>query len=60
MATNKTLFDDAWLGLGDLAALKIDKNPMIGRSELDIENPDLHLMRLMRNPKYFGLNYYSI
>ena len=54
MATNKTLFDDAWLGLGDLSSLKIDKNPMIGRSELDIENPDLHLMRLMRNPKYFG------
>jgi len=47
-------FDDAWLGLGDLASLQIDKNPMIGRSKEDIENPDLHLLRLLRDPKYFG------
>jgi len=47
-------FDDAWLGLGDLASLQIAKNPMIGRSKEDIENPDLHLLRLLRDPKYFG------
>jgi hypothetical protein len=51
---NKKIFDDAWLGLGDLDSLIIKHNPMIGRSEIDIENPDLHLMKLMRNPEYFG------
>lgn len=51
---NKKVFDDAWLGLGDLNKLVIPNNPMIGRSEIDIENPDLHLMRLMKNPEYFG------
>jgi len=51
---NKKIFDDAWLGLGDLDNIIIKHNPMIGRSEIDIENPDLHLMKLMRNPEYFG------
>jgi hypothetical protein len=51
---NKKIFDDAWLGLGDLDSIIIKHNPMIGRSEIDIENPDLHLMKLMRNPEYFG------
>ena len=50
----KTVFEDAWLGLGDLSLLKIDKNPMINRSKEDIENPDAHLMRLIKNPNYFG------
>ena len=55
MATkNKQTFDDAWLDLGDLTQLIINHNPMIGRSEIDIEHPDLHLMRLMKNPEYFG------
>jgi hypothetical protein len=27
---------------------------MVGRSKEDIENPDLHLLRLLKNPKYFG------
>jgi hypothetical protein len=48
-------FDDAWLGLGDLSVLNISENPMIHRIEQDIENPDLHLMKLLRNPKYFGI-----
>jgi hypothetical protein len=43
-----------WLGLGDLNSLVIDHNPMIGRTKEDIENPDLHLLRLLKNPKYFG------
>lgn len=51
---NKKVFEDAWLGLGDLSKLIIDKNPMIGRSKEDIENPDLHLLRMLRDPKYFG------
>lgn len=51
---SKQIYDDAWLGLGDLSKIIIDKNPMIGRDKDDIENPDLHLLRLLRNPKYFG------
>ena len=47
-------FEDAWLGLGDLSKLKIESNPMINRSKEDIEKPDLHLMKLIKNPKYIG------
>ena len=52
--TDKTVFDNAWLGLGDLDKLNISRNLMINRSEKDIENPDLHLMRILRDPKYIG------
>lgn len=52
---NTKVFEDAWLGLGDLSLLNISHNPMIHRSREDIEIPDLHLMRLLRNPKYFGV-----
>jgi len=51
---NKQIFDDAWLDLGDLNQLTINHNPMIGRLKIDIEYPDLHLMRIMKNPEYFG------
>ena len=56
MANKKiiTSFDDAWLGLGDLNNIKLDHNPLFGRTKEDIENPDLHLLRLLRNPRYFG------
>ena len=47
-------FDDAWLGLGDLSLVNTDANPMIHRTKQDIETPDLHLMRLIKDPKYFG------
>lgn len=47
-------FDDAWLGLGDLSLINIDHNLMINRSKEDIENPDLHLMRILKDPKYLG------
>lgn len=50
----KTVFDDAWLDLGDLSLLSFDKNLMIRRSREDIENPDLHLMRILRQPRNFG------
>lgn len=50
----KKIFDDAWLGLGDLDKLDIAKNLMINRSEKDIELPDLHLMKILRNPRYIG------
>ena len=51
---NKKVFEDAWLNLGDLSKIVIPKNPMIGRSKEDIENPDLHLLRLLKDPQYFG------
>jgi hypothetical protein len=47
-------FDDAWLGLGNLSALSIPNNVMIHRSEKDIEFPDLHLMKILRDPHYLG------
>jgi len=50
----KQIFEDAWLGLGDLSLLDITRNPMINRSEQNIENPDLHLVRLLRDPYYIG------
>ncbi len=52
---NKPLFDDAWLDLGDLSKIKINYNYMINRVKEDIENPDKHLVRLMRDPTYFGM-----
>jgi hypothetical protein len=50
----KKIFEDAWLELGDLSLIQIPGNPMIHRLKKDIENPDLHLLRLLRNPKYLG------
>jgi len=52
--SQKKIFDDAWLGLGDLDKIKIAVNPMIHRDEKEIENPDMHLMKIMRDPKYIG------
>jgi len=52
--SRKNNFDDAWLGLGDLDSVTISRNPMIHRSEVDIENPDLHLVRLFKDPRYIG------
>ena len=54
MAKGKTTFDDAWLGLGDLSKIDILNNPMINRTKDDIEMPDAHLMRLIRDPLYLG------
>jgi hypothetical protein len=54
MLNNNTTFDDAWLGLGDLKTLLTPDNPLIHRTESNIENPDLHLIRLLRDPKYIG------
>lgn len=53
---NKTnsFYDNAWLGLGDLDKIILPDNPLFGRSKEDIENPDLHLLRLLMNPQYFG------
>ena len=44
--------EDAWLGLDiDTATLS---NPLLNRAEKDIRRPDLHLLKLMREPKYLG------
>ena len=48
------MFDDAWLNLGELSKITIPKNPMINRNKKDIENPDSHLLKLLRNPANFG------
>jgi len=47
-------FDNAWLELGDIDSLPVGKNLMVNRSKGDIENPDAHLMRIMRETKYLG------
>lgn len=52
--SQKKIFDDAWLGLGDLSKIEIIDNPMIHRTEQDIEHPDLHLMKLLKNPDNIG------
>ena len=52
--SQKKIFDDAWLGLGDLSKIEITDNPMIHRTEQDIEHPDLHLMKLLKNPDNIG------
>ena len=48
------IYDNAWLDLGDLDKIVIPTNHMIGRTKEDIESPDLHLLRLLRDPRYFG------
>ena len=48
------MYDDAWLGLGDLNKVNITTNPMIRRNKGDIENPDRHLVKLLKDPEYFG------
>jgi hypothetical protein len=53
-AKNPKMFADSWLGLGNLEELIIPNNPMVGRLKKDIERPDLHLLKLLKNPQYFG------
>lgn len=48
------MFEDAWLDLGDLSKIDIINNPMINRTEKDIEFPDKHLLKLLKDPKNFG------
>jgi len=52
--TIKKKFDDAWLNLGNLSDIIVPDNPMIHRTEKEIENPDLHLLKILRNPKYIA------
>src|SRR6056300_229237 len=54
MVSNNYL-DNAWLNIGDIDKIKIDKNLMINRSEKDIENPDRHLINIIKNPDNFSM-----
>lgn len=49
------ILDDAkvaYLHLGD-DAYNVLTNPLLDRSQYDIENPHIHTLRIMRNPDYF-------
>jgi hypothetical protein len=48
------MYEDAWLNLGELSKINIANNPMIHRSKKDIEFPDAHLLKLLKNPDNFG------
>jgi hypothetical protein len=54
MVSNNHL-DNAWLNLGDVDDIHIDKNLMINRSKKDIENPDRHLINIIKNPANFSM-----
>ena len=53
--SNKQIVDsanNAWLGF-DIESMDLS-NPLFDRSSDEIKRPDLHLLKLMRNPKYLG------
>jgi len=54
MVSNSYL-DNAWLNIGDIDKINIDKNVMINRSETDIENPDRHLVNIIKDPANFSM-----
>ena len=45
--------NNAWLGLDGLDEMGLE-NPLIHRTHDEIKRPDLHIMRIMRDPKYLG------
>lgn len=54
MVSNSYL-DNAWLKLGNIDEIKTDNNLMIHRSKYDIENPDRHLINIIKNPANFSM-----
>ena len=48
------MHENAWLNLGDIDKIVIASNPMIRRKKEDIEYPDVHLLRILKDPHYFG------
>lgn len=54
MVSNSYL-DNAWLKLGNIDEIKTDNNLMIHRSKYDIENPDRHLINIIKNPVNFSM-----
>lgn len=51
--------NEAWLGLGDTAKLKID-NPLVGLEEYWLENIDLFIYKMMKNPDWIYLTVKSL
>ena len=52
---NKQIIDsanNAWLGF-DIDSIDL-KNPLFDRTAEEIKRPDLHLLKLMKDPKYLG------
>ena len=50
-----SIYDDAWLGLGDCSKIQILSNPLIhDRSEQELNNPGLTELRIMRDPDYLA------
>ena len=52
---NNNYLDNAWLNLGNVNDIKIDKNLMIRRSKTEIENPDRHLINIIKDPANFSM-----
>jgi hypothetical protein len=52
---NNNYLDNAWLNLGNINDIKIDKNLMIRRSKKEIENPDRHLINIIKDPANFSM-----
>ncbi len=52
---NSSELDYAWLKLGDISKITVTDNLMIHRPQKDIENPDQHLLKIMRSPANFSL-----
>lgn len=48
-----SLVNDAWLQLGDLHGVEIE-NPLLNRSQENIENPGLLEVSLMKDPRYLS------
>lgn len=54
------VFEEAWLGLGDTSLIVPERNLMIGRTKDEIEHPDMHLLKIMTDPTYFGFTVRSL
>lgn len=52
---NSSELDYAWLKLGDISKITVTDNLMIHRPQKDIENPDQHLLKIMKSPANFSL-----
>lgn len=49
----KEAVENEWLGLGDTSKIEV-ANPFSFRTQEDIQQPDHFMLKLMRDPKYFG------
>lgn len=49
----KSIIDDAWLRMGNLDGVEIS-NPLLGRTQEEMENIGLREVNIMRQPEYLG------